>query len=145
MQASLTREANNERGVFMSQGLISVGAGIASFAGGVVFTAMSRDLRMVPMTGLIVGILSLAARSLCLEDGQKLGSKDWILIGGASVVGALSGAATLTVVAILTQGVFIGTMAGSLFGTMLGNLVTFPLRIACILSGGYPYHELPSS
>jgi hypothetical protein len=129
----------------MSQGLIAVGAGIASFAGSVVFTAMARDLRMGLVTGLAVGAIGLAARRACLEEGKQLENRDWVLIGGASAVGILAGEAILAVIAIVEQCVFIGSMTGSIVGTVVGNMATFPLRMVCALSGRPfdPNHELP--
>jgi hypothetical protein len=119
----------------MNTGLISIGTGVASFAGSLVFTVLSRDLLSIPIAGLAAGAIGLLAKKHCLEEQETLTKKDWILIGGASAVGAIAAGATVAAVAVLVQGVFLGSMMGSFMGTMLGNICLYPINMLSIITG----------
>lgn len=122
----------------MNTGLISIGTGVASFAGSVVFTVLSRNLLAIPIVGLAAGAIGLLAKKQCLEEQESLTKKDWILIGGAGPVGAIAAGAA---VAVLVQGVFLGSMMGSFMGTLFGNMLS-PINSLFIVSVRTPPYNL---
>jgi hypothetical protein len=125
-------------GYLMNTGLISIGTGVASFAGSVVFTVLSRNLLAIPIVGLAAGAIGLLAKKQCLEEQESLTKKDWILIGGAGPVGAIAAGAA---VAVLVQGVFLGSMMGSFMGTLFGNMLS-PINSLFIVSVRTPPYNL---
>jgi hypothetical protein len=122
----------------MSRGVVTVGAGVLSFASTIGLTYMAHDLLAIPVAGVAAGAIGLLARKACLEEQKNLDKKDWILIGGAALTGALAGGATMIMVATVVSGVYVGSyvgsMAGSLFGTVLGNIIIFPLNMISLLA-----------
>lgn len=125
----------------MNTGLISIGTGVASFAGSVVFTVLSRNLLAIPIVGLAAGAIGLLAKKQCLEEQESLTKKDWILIGGAGPVGAIAAGAAVAAVTVLVQGVFLGSMMGSFMGTLFGNMLS-PINSLFIVSVRTPPYNL---
>jgi integral membrane sensor domain MASE1 len=128
-------------GYLMNTGLISIGTGVASFAGSVVFTVLSRNLLAIPIVGLAAGAIGLLAKKQCLEEQESLTKKDWILIGGSSAVGAIAAGAAVAAVTVLVQGVFLGSMMGSFMGTLFGNMLS-PINSLFIVSVRTPPYNL---
>ncbi len=75
---------------------VAVGTGAASFACSAALTAGSVMYRY-PMvrspliTGVVAGALALAAKYATLDQGKSLEKRDYIVIGGSSLIGGLIG------------------------------------------------------
>lgn len=119
----------------MSRTLISVGTGMASFAGSVLLTFGARDLLGIPVAGIAATALGIVARNSCLENNESLNKRDLIMIGGAGLVGTMSGGATVLAIGAIFQSVLIANMVGSMMGSIMGSIVTFPLTILSSLTG----------
>ncbi len=105
-------------GFFMSTSLVAVGAGLVSCASTLAFSFSSRNIRLVPeiatTMAVATGILSLIAQRFCKNEGETLNRKDYILIGGASIAGALAGAAIVNLYAQWMSTVVLDWMATGL-------------------------------
>ena len=80
----------------MNRGLIALGTGVASFACSAALTVGSVAFRY-PMgrspiiAGVVAGALALAAKYASLDQGKSLEKRDYIVIGGSSLIGGLLG------------------------------------------------------
>ena len=113
----------------MSRTSIAVGASFTSGVCTVALTLGNGNLNGVLGNALIssiaTGALFLAGTKACKDEGQTLDKKDYIIIGGASLVGAMAGSTAIVAAAFAIYGIALG----NLYGTLLGNMLSTPFRV----------------